>query len=351
MQNVVNLLVFLSIGAVVILIYNIRNSTLSSLQKTDSILSKVAERDLTPEVETSSKDEVGQMMSSLSKMINGMRQSIGNVSQVQTDLTATSEATASIVQMNNGIRNQEIEGLLYSINEMNEATANVVEASSTARKFANEGGEAARKGKATVANVVESINQLAAEVEESAQGIHQIEENSENIDSVVQMIQDITEQTNLLALNAAIEAARAGEQGRGFAVVADEVRTLAQRTQTSTREIQEMVGKLRDSTQSAVKVLHNSQERAKSSVEKANEASGAIEAIVDSVSLIVGLNEEIAHSTEKQFEVANAISKNTETINQFAEESAITADKATQSSEAVSEVSQQLESVVKQFKL
>jgi len=169
-----------------------------------------------------------------------------------------------------------------------------------------------------------------------------IEKDSEDIVTVIHMIQGITEQTNLLALNAAIEAARAGEHGRGFAVVADEVRTLAQRTQESTQEIKSMIEKLQRSTHSAVGVMSRSHERAKTSVEKAAQVGVEIDKIVASVASVMELNQKISDTADRQTMVSNKINQNTQRINQVADESEAGSNKVAQSNDVVSSLSRQL---------
>ncbi|MBL0711623.1 MAG: methyl-accepting chemotaxis protein, partial [Colwellia sp.] len=205
-------------------------------------------------------------------------------------------------------------------------------------------------GKQIVTEAVTSIDSLAREVEHSSNAIRQIESDSEKIGSVVEMIQGITGQTNLLALNAAIEAARAGEYGRGFAVVADEVRTLAQRTQASTEEIQNMIGNLLLSTREAVNIMERSREQAQSSVGKTNQAGEVIEEIASAVSNIMNMNTQIASAAEEQSVVTAEINNNTQAINKVANKTEIGGKKAAKSNDELVVLAQQLEGIVSTFK-
>lgn len=227
----------------------------------------------------------------------------------------------------------------------------MAEAAEEAKVAAQQGNEAALQSQEIVSGAVNSIDALASEVEGSSAAIKRIDEDSESIRSVVEMISEITEQTNLLALNAAIEAARAGEHGRGFAVVADEVRTLAHKTQASTSEIQQTIEKLRESTSSAVVAMDSCCDIARSSVENASQASGAIQNVTDHVSNIMALNEQIASAAEQQSMVTEAINSNAETINTVAEETAGGANQMAQSGEHLLKVIGQMDLVVSRFTL
>jgi methyl-accepting chemotaxis protein len=351
---VVNLLVLITLGSLIAVIYNTMRTTLPPLQETVSLMARIAKGDLTATVETIGSGEIGQMQASTAEMIQSLRQMIEGIIHVESNLTtATTDAAVVTMQMASGIDSQkaETENLIASINEMSGATDAVAAASSNAEASANAGNKSATEGKDVVIDAVNSINELADEVESSVKALNLIERDSEDIDSVVKMIQGITEQTNLLALNAAIEAARAGEHGRGFAVVADEVRTLAQRTQTSTQEIQEMIGKLRTSTRSAVEVMDRSHGRAKDSVEKANQVSEVIEKIVVSVASMMTLNKKIASTASEQGVVTKKINANTKIISDIADQTAAGGHKVEQSNETLVELSKRLAEMVKQFKL
>ncbi|MBQ0723998.1 MAG: methyl-accepting chemotaxis protein [Cycloclasticus sp.] len=350
----VNLLVLVSLGSLIAVIFNTMRTTLPPLQETVSLMARIAKGDLTATVENIGGGEIGQLQTSTAEMIKSLRQMIEGIIHVESNLTtATTDAAVVTMQMANGIDSQKAEtaNLIASINEMSGATDAVAAASSNAEASADAGNQSATQGKEVVIDAVNSINELADEVESSVKALNLIERDSEDIDSVVKMIQGITEQTNLLALNAAIEAARAGEHGRGFAVVADEVRTLAQRTQTSTQEIQEMIGKLRTSTRSAVEVMDRSHGRAKASVEKANQVSEVIEKIVVSVASMMALNKKIASTASEQGLVTKKINANTKIISDIADQTADGGHKVEQSNEALVELSKRLAEMVKQFKL
>jgi methyl-accepting chemotaxis protein len=175
-----------------------------------------------------------------------------------------------------------------------------------AAKAASHSDEEAQNGQAVVDRTINAIDALASEVDRAANVIHRLEQDSDKIGTVLDVIKGIAEQTNLLALNAAIEAARAGEQGRGFAVVADEVRTLASRTQQSTAEIQQMIERLQAGAQEAVSVMEDSRSRASDSVSSAQSAGQSLESITRSVASITDMNTQIASAADEQSALSHA---------------------------------------------
>jgi len=191
---------------------------------------------------------------------------------------------------------------------------------------------------------------LASEVENAADVIDKLRQDSENIGTVLDVIKGIAEQTNLLALNAAIEAARAGEQGRGFAVVADEVRTLASRTQESTQEIQEMIERLQSRSSDAVNVMEQGRSRAEKTVDQAAMAGDSLDAITNSVASINEMNTLIAAASEEQSSVSEEINRNVVNINSLADDSVQGAQQTTSESEALAALAQRLQDLVSQFK-
>ncbi|QKQ28087.1 hypothetical protein HUE57_18690 [Candidatus Reidiella endopervernicosa] len=202
-----------------------------------------------------------------------------------------------------------------------------------------------------VEHTIDVINTLASEVEHAASVIHTLEQESADIGTVLDVIRGIAEQTNLLALNAAIEAARAGEQGRGFAVVADEVRSLASRTQTSTQEIDEMISRLQSGAADAVKAMESSSNQAQAGVEQAAEAGSSLDAITNAVAQINDMNTQIASAGEEQSAVAEEINRNIVTISSVADETAGGAVQTSNASAEVARLSEQLQALVQQFRI
>jgi len=202
-----------------------------------------------------------------------------------------------------------------------------------------------------VAEAIAQIERLAAEVARSTDAMTHLQQESNKIGSVMDVIKAVAEQTNLLALNAAIEAARAGEQGRGFAVVADEVRNLAQKTQQATGEIQQMIQQLQNGTRDVVQVMEQSQSRTQRSVEQADAAAEALQAITQAVSLINDMNNQIASAAEEQSAVAEDINRNVTNIGQVAQEVAGGAEEASQASAGLTRLAEQQRRLINQFRV
>jgi len=271
-------------------------------------------------------------------------------------LDALVEADRDLYQAMADDSNRTVSSQLGEINQvataMHEMTATIHDVAANAASAAHGAGEAdaeARHGQRVVSETIKVIGELAAEVENSANVIQQLEAESANIGAVLDVIRDIAEQTNLLALNAAIEAARAGEQGRGFAVVADEVRTLASRTQQSTGEIQAIIQSLQGRAAAATQVMKAGRSKAEASVDKAGAAGDSLAKITSAVASINDMNTQIASAAEEQSAVAEEINRNVNTISQVAEETSASAESTSRASEDMARLVQRLQSLVMQF--
>ena len=237
---------------------------------------------------------------------------------------------------------------------MNEMTATVQEVASHAAHAAEAATSArdeAQGGQRVVSANIDAIQRLADEVMQTAELINRLAEDSNAIGTVLDVIRGIAEQTNLLALNAAIEAARAGEQGRGFAVVADEVRTLAQRTQESTSEIQDMIERLQAGARNAVEAMEKGRAGAESSVRQAVTAGESLQAINQAVAAISDMNLQIATAAEEQSAVAEEINRNITTINMVADETAVGAEQTAEASQELARLAMNLQRIVSQFRV
>ncbi|WP_419810704.1 methyl-accepting chemotaxis protein [Bacterioplanoides sp.] len=310
--------------------------------------------DLTQRIEKTSNDELGEVVDWFNQFIDKLHQNIGDVvnstrplSGVSNDLGSLTSQTSTIAESQNHAT-EVVSGVVEEmVGSVKEVSANA----SSAAQAATEADSAAKQGREIVSETVKSINGLASEVERASDVIKQLEADTSNVGSILDVIKGIAEQTNLLALNAAIEAARAGEQGRGFAVVADEVRTLASRTQDSTQEIQSVIEQLQSAAQSAVSVMSESQERAQNSVDQAARTDESLQAITDKVGSINQMNSQIATATERQERAAFSIKDNVVEIKQRSEEAMSAVSQVEAASRSLTDISRSLQRVTDQFKV
>lgn len=252
-----------------------------------------------------------------------------------------------------GVQHQQLETdqVATAMNQMSSTVQEVAQNASLAADSARNANDKSEQGRGVVSNAMQTINNLADEIEEAGLVIQNLKQDSENIGTVIDVIRGIAEQTNLLALNAAIEAARAGEQGRGFAVVADEVRTLASRTQQSTQDIQKMVERLQAGADKAVEVMNQSQVQAKDSVAQAALANESLVAIASMISQINDMNMQIASAAEEQSAVAGEINKNIISISQVTNDTAQGANETCAAGNTMKTLASELQAVVGRFKL
>jgi len=310
--------------------------------------------DLTRRLDEEGDNEISRLSGAFNRFAEKVRAMVSQVYGSTTQLaSAAEEMSVIMVETNRGTQQQQSETsqVVAAMNEMTATVQEVARNATEAASAASSADSAAAEGKQVVIGTMSAIESLSSEINAAANVIGQLEKDSENIGTVLDVIKGIAEQTNLLALNAAIEAARAGEQGRGFAVVADEVRTLASRTQQSTQEIQEMIEKLQVGAQSAVKVMDDSRAKAEDSVTQAASAASSLETITNSVSLINDMNTQIATAAEQQSAVAEEINKNILTISDIVDKTADGASQTSIASDELANLAIQLQQLVNQFKV
>ncbi|MBE0510261.1 MAG: methyl-accepting chemotaxis protein [Chromatiales bacterium] len=310
--------------------------------------------DLSRRIDINSKDELGEMAHSFNDMLKKLHHSMREVSSSTSQLAAAAEELSAItIESNQAIETQrsETEQVATAMNEMSATVQEVSESAHKAAQAAHGADGSASKGRDVVQQTVDSIGQLADDVRSTSSVIRKLEGEAENIGTVLDVIRGIAEQTNLLALNAAIEAARAGEQGRGFAVVADEVRSLASRTQDSTTEIQTMIEALQHEARAAVDAMAKGEAQAESGVEKAAMAGEALAEITRAVTAINDMNTHIASAAEEQSAVAEEINRNIATISEVAEHNTENAEQTSRASEELAHLASQLQTLVAQFKI
>ncbi|MFU6377027.1 methyl-accepting chemotaxis protein [Metapseudomonas otitidis] len=328
----------------------------SPLRQMVAMLDDIAkgEGDLTRRLHSDRADELGAIANGFNTFLAKLQAMISQVVTSVQKVSDSSEHTADIaIRTNQGVQKQlaEIELVATAVHEMTATAQDVARNATLAAEAANNADQAANDGKRIVQSTTGAISALAEEIARAVGVVQNLAKDSENINAILVAIRGIAEQTNLLALNAAIEAARAGEQGRGFAVVADEVRNLAQKTQQATEEIQTMIQQLQQGTRDVVRVMQDSQTKTDTSVQSASEAAQALESITQAVSVINDMNTQIASAAEEQSAVAEDINRNVTNIGQVANEVAGGADEASAASAELTKLAEQQRRLINQFKV
>jgi len=310
--------------------------------------------DLTIRLPINQDDELGELGMAVNDFIAQLHSMITNiVTEVEQLAAQSTQLRSSGNELSSVADTQRMEStqVATSVNEMSASVHEVARNSNSAAVATQEATEQASYGRTLVNETAQTIRELAKEVENASVVIQQLAKDSNDIGSVLDVIKSIAEQTNLLALNAAIEAARAGEQGRGFAVVADEVRTLASRTQQSTQEIHGMIERIQTSANNAVTAMDRGCSQAQRTVDKATEADNALQEIRRAIESINAMNAQIATAAVQQSAVAEEINVNIESINSSSEKTATGSTHVATASEQLSESSVRLQNLVTQFKV
>lgn len=317
----------------------------------------IAGGDMTHKVDASvlnRGDEIGQLMKSLNKMSGSLKDLIGNISQASNQIASASEELSSTSeQMSRGMQQQtsQTSQIASAMEEMSATVLEVAKNSQSASSSANEASTTAQKGGEVVTRTISGMMTIAATVEQSARTIGELGKSSDQIGEIVAVIDDIADQTNLLALNAAIEAARAGEQGRGFAVVADEVRKLAERTTKATKEIAQMIKNIQKETGTAVSAMEAGTKEVNEGVKLANQAGESLVMIVDAVNKVNDMIRQIATAAEEQSTAAEEISKSIEEIASVTKETSQGSNQTATASHELSRMATELQGTVGQFKI
>lgn len=331
---------------------NMISRSLDNLHKTVEQIEKSG--DLTQQADVSSNDEVGNLASAFNRLVNNLSTIVSEVKQKSDQLGSAAEQLSLVTEQTSHGVQQQTNDIRHAATAMAQMSSTVADVASNAQKAstsADEGNTEATNGSLVVSQTIAAINELKSDVQHSASVIETLKGDSENIGTVLDVIKNIAGQTNLLALNAAIEAARAGEQGRGFAVVADEVRTLAQRTQESTLEIETLVETLQKGAQEAVNVMAQSRSKAEDTASQAELAGKSLDAITRSVANILNVNTQIACAAEEQSATADEVNRNISNIQAISEQTASGAEHTSSASTKLNELGNELKSLVGQFKV
>ncbi len=332
----------------------IKKSATAPITGLVSLMGDIAQGDLTRKIDVTSEDEIGELSENANKMVNDMNNALSQVlattKMVTTSANELSKDSAQIVE---GAKNQSDKSTNVAT-AMEEMSATVVEIAKNSGEAANASKEArdmAVKGGDVVKKTLDGMGRIASSVERSANTIKVLEKSSAQIGEIVKVIDDIADQTNLLALNAAIEAARAGEQGRGFAVVADEVRKLAEKTSKATKEIADMIKAIQVDTKNAVSAMDEGTKEGKAGVSLANEAGAALDKIVETVKKVSDMIAQIATAAEEQSATTEEITRNIGSIAEISKDTMTKAEASSSVTEEMKKLAEQLESLVNRFKL
>jgi methyl-accepting chemotaxis protein len=322
------------------------NTLRRSIEQVDS------NKDLTVKVCIEQQDEIGQVANAFQRMMDRFREiisDVGSTSEQLQNYATTLSNTTELTREGVAVQTRETDQVATASTEMTHAIEEVSRNAQQAAVAATEANRETEEGTQILEHTIRSINSLANRINSSSEVINRVATDSAAIGSVLDVIRGIAEQTNLLALNAAIEAARAGEQGRGFAVVADEVRSLAQRTQESTQEIQEMIQRLQAGSRDAVKSMAEGTQEMENTVRQAEKASASLTAISSAVAMITDMNSQIASATEEQMTVSQEISRNVVSISDVAKSSEHSVAEVDKASTQLKEVSIRLAATVGEF--
>ncbi|SFX60252.1 methyl-accepting chemotaxis sensory transducer [Marinospirillum alkaliphilum DSM 21637] len=350
----------LGIGLVALLVglllaWLIGRTIVQPLQHTVAAMADIAEGegDLTRRMDAVGRDELTDLARAFNRFAGRVQETVGQVAGSTGQLSAAAEQMSSITaetNLNIQQQRQEIEQVVAAMNEMTATVQEVARNAESAAASAREADDEAAQGGEVVTGTIRAIEQMAEGMENTSGVIDLLGRDIEGISSVLDVIRGVAEQTNLLALNAAIEAARAGEAGRGFAVVADEVRTLASRTQDSTQEIEKMIHALQDRAHQAVGSMKQSHQDARNIVQQAAGVSAALEGITTAIRRISEMNEQIASAAEEQSSVAEEINRNIININDVSEQTAAGASQTNTAGQQLAQLATDLQALVNRFR-
>jgi methyl-accepting chemotaxis protein len=353
-KNTLTLVTLLALVFGLIAAWAITRQIVIPLQQTLNVVERVAAGDLSQNLDVQRRDELGQLQRTIQRMTVSLRELIGGISEGVTQIaSAAAQLSAVTEQTSAGVNSQKVETdqVATAMHEMTATVQEVARNAEEACEAAIAADQQAREGDKVVGEAIAQIERLASEVGNSTEAMSHLKRESDKIGSVLDVIKSVAQQTNLLALNAAIEAARAGEAGRGFAVVADEVRSLALRTQKSTEEIEELIVGLQSGTQQVANIMDNSRSLTDSSVELTRRAGGSLTNITRTVSAIQAMNQQIAAAAEQQSAVAEEINRSVLNVRDVSEQTSAASEETAASSVELARLGTHLQMLVGKFRV
>ncbi|MDH5444828.1 MAG: methyl-accepting chemotaxis protein [Gammaproteobacteria bacterium] len=331
----------------------VRKILVSRLKQLSTMTAAISNRDLTQSYEIDSNDVFGEIVADFNRMSQNLRQIITELDSHAEELNLSFMGLSAISQgSDTGVQKQrdQLEQVASAMTEMEATSTEVLRHANEALAANQSADEKGSEAKVVTVEAMGSVDSLAGRVEESMAVIRDLKQETDNISQMLTVINDIAEQTNLLALNAAIEAARAGEQGRGFAVVADEVRSLANRTQKSTQEISTIIDRLQGGAEQAVTSMEEGHKQAQEGVEFTEHTAEVLAEISGTMSIILTMNTQIATAAQEQNSVAVEVNRSVDLINRTAEDSSQSTHEVTKACERLSSLAQRLMDIVGEFK-
>ncbi|WP_426142271.1 methyl-accepting chemotaxis protein [Pseudomonas sp. DWP3-1-2] len=353
-QSMLTIVTVLALLFGVIAAWVITRQIVAPLLQTLNIVERVASGDLSNNLTVDRKDELGRLQGSIQRMTVSLRELIGGIRDGVTQIASAAEQLSAVTEQTSaGVNSQksETDQVATAMHEMTATVQEVARNAEEASEAAVAADQQAREGDRVVNEAIAQIERLAAEVGNSTEAMGELKRESDKIGSVLDVIKSVAQQTNLLALNAAIEAARAGEAGRGFAVVADEVRSLAQRTQKSTEEIEQLISGLQSGTQQVATIMDNSRELTVSSVELTRRAGSSLENITRTVSAIQAMNQQIAAAAEEQSATAEEINRSILNVRDVSEQTSAASEETAASSVELARLGNHLQVLVSKFRV